>query len=136
MKVKSKLKVLKWDESTIEQLNQDSKVSIAVVEYNLEGELAGKAKVNYQMFYSYADSNNHLKSSAQYLGLLIVTGELQDKRGTFVLRDEGTFENGIAKSSLKIVPGSGTGDFNRIIGEGSYEASHTDSTFELDITTL
>ena len=134
MKVKSKFKILKWDESTIEQLTRDSKVSNAIVEYELEGDLTGKAKVNYQMFYDHADSKNHLKSNAQYLGLLVVTGEFQGKKGTFVLRDEGTFKNGIAKSSLKILPGSGTDDFARIIAEGGYEASHTDSTFELNIT--
>lgn len=134
MNVKSKFNITQWDESTIEQLNQDSKVSNAVVEYNLVGDLTGKAKVNYQMFYDHVDTNNHLKSNAQYLGLLIVEGEIQGNKGTFVLRDEGTFENGIAKSSLTVLPGSGTDDFIGIAGDGGYEASHTDSTFELNIT--
>jgi len=134
MKFKSKFNIAKWEESTIEQLTLDSKVSNAVVEYDLEGDFTGKAKVNYQMFYDHVDSENHLKSNAQYIGLLVVEGEFQNKKGTFVLRDEGTFENGIARSSLKVIPGSGTDDFTKIVGKGGYEASHTDSTFELDFT--
>ncbi|MEM9243110.1 MAG: DUF3224 domain-containing protein [Pseudomonadota bacterium] len=71
---------------------------------------------------------------AQYLGLLVISAELQDKKGSFILRDEGVFENGIATSSLKIMPGSGTNDFTGIAGEGIYKASHTNSILELNIT--
>lgn len=134
VKIKSEFKIIKWDESTIEQLTKNSKVSSAVVEYALQGELTGEAKVNYQMFYEHADAENHLKSKASYFGFLVISGSIQDKRGTFVLRDEGIFENGVAMSSLKIIPGSGTDDFTKIAGEGSYKASHTGSALELDLT--
>ena len=134
VEVKSEFKIIKWDESTIEQLSSTSKISNAIVEYALEGEISGKATVNYQMFYEYADIQNNLKSKAGYLGLLVISGSIRDKHGVFALRDEGTFENGVAASSLTILPNSGTDDFKLITGTGSYKASHTDSVLKLNIS--
>jgi hypothetical protein len=61
-----------------------------------------------------------------------IEGTISGKSGSFALEDQGTFAAGVAKSSLRIIEGSGTGDFKRIKGSAKYEASHTGASFELD----
>ena len=57
--------------------------------------------------------------SASFTGLQRVVGRIGDRSGSFVLRTNGTFENGTAKESWSVVPGSGTGDLRGLRGEGA-----------------
>ena len=51
--------------------------------------------------------------SATFVGLERVVGQVAGKAGSFVLHRTGVFENGIAKESYFVIPGSGTGDLER-----------------------
>ena len=59
-------------------------------------------------------------------------GEISGKKGSFVMLEKGLFHKGEADSSLKIIPGSGTGDLEDIMGTGDYRASHGASSLSLE----
>ena len=134
MQIQSKLEIIQWDESPIHTFVQQRKISTAKVEYALTGDITGNAKVHYQMFYHEANDENHPKSRAQYIGLLVIYGDIQGKTGCFILKDEGTIENAMARSSLIIIPNSGLNDFVDIQGSGTYTVSHTDAYLDLTIS--
>lgn len=48
------------------------------------------------------------------------------------MQDEGSFEHGVAHSSLHILPGSGLDELTGIEGSGMYRAGKEGVTFELD----
>ena len=83
----------------------------------LDGDLVAKAQTNFLM--QYPDDKN-----AHYSGYLLVDGTLGGKKGTFMIYEVGTWENGVASSSWEIVSGSGTGALKGISGTGSYAAEH------------
>jgi hypothetical protein len=57
---------------------------------------------------------------------------LSGKSGTFVLEDIGTFDGGEARSQLRIVEGSATGQLERIQGTGFYRADKKSFHWELE----
>jgi Protein of unknown function (DUF3224) len=132
MKAKAPYEVKKWQEETIQQIPPSMKMTKASVEFGLRGEIEGTAAVEYLMFYTSVDPKDQHKSTASYIGLMRIEGKISGKSGSFALADQGRFAAGIAKSSLKIIEGSGTGDFQRIKGLAKYEASQKGATFELD----
>ena len=132
MKAKAPYDVKKWQEETIQQIPPSMKMTKASVGFGLRGEIEGTAAVEYLMFYTNVDPKEQHKSTASYIGLMRIYGKISGKSGSFALADQGTFAAGIARSSLEIIEGSGTGDFKRIKGSATYEASHTGATFELD----
>lgn len=121
-----------WEETTYEQISPHMKMTKASVEYAFEGEIKGKALVEYLMFYRYYDPKDPHKSSATYVGLIAFTGQLSGKEGSFVLEDNGNFEDGTASSALKIISGSGFGALKDIGGTGKYRANQTGYHLELD----
>jgi len=66
-----------------------------------------------------------------------VVGRVGGRSGSFVLQHSGAFENGAAKGTLSVVPGSGTGDLRDLRGEGGYVAqegqSKTPFTLDYDL---
>jgi len=130
--VKSTYKVVNWKEDTWKEISPEVKLTKATVEFGLEGELLGKANVEYLMYYSFFDPKEPHKSSAEYIGMMHIEGKLKGKSGTFSLDDSGIFEAGTAYSTLRILEGSGTGDFKGIRGTGKYRANQEGNHFELD----
>ena len=68
-----------------------------------------------------AESNPY---TAAFVGLERVVGEVAGKAGSFVLKRTGVFENGTAKESYSVVPGSGTGELRGLRGEGASAVGH------------
>ena len=61
-----------------------------------------------------------------------VVGHVAGKAGSFVLQRTGTFENGVAKETYIVVPGSGTGELRDLRGEGESAVGHgTEHPFTL-----
>ena len=54
--------------------------------------------------------------SATFVGLEHVIGRIGGKTGTFVLQRIGVFENGQAKESYSVIPGSATGELEGLRG--------------------
>jgi hypothetical protein len=132
MKAKGTYTVKKWEESTYRQMTPEKKMTKASVEYGFNGEIEGRGLVEYLMFYSHFDPKDQHKSSASYVGLIYFEGTLSGKSGGFVLEDNGTFEGGFARSTLRIAKGSGTGQLDRIHGNGMYLADREGCHIELE----
>jgi len=132
MKAKGTYTVQKWEESNYQQLTPEKKMTKASVEYSFSGEIEGKGLVEYLMFYAHFDPKDQHKSSASYVGLIYFNGTLLGKSGSFVLEDNGMFEGGAAKSTLRIAKGSGTGQLDGIYGNGVYLANRDGYHIELE----
>ena len=132
MKAKGIYTVKKWEENMYEQVSPEMKMTKASVEYAFVGEIEGKALVEYLMFYTHVDPKDQHKSSARYLGLIKFNGSVSGKNGSFVMEDIGTFANGTAVSTLRIIDESGLGELKQITGTGTYRANQDGFQFELD----
>jgi hypothetical protein len=62
--------------------------------------------------------------SATFVGLERVVGRVGGNAGSFVLQRTGVFENGVAKESYVVIPGSGTGALRSLRGEGTSAVGH------------
>ncbi len=132
MQAKSTYTVKKWEEKPLDQVATEMKMTRATVEYEMQGEIDGKAQVEYLMFYKHFDEKDQHASSAVYVGLIMFKGKVNGSEGSFVFEDNGTFEKGGANSTLKIIAGSGTGDLKGIQGTGKYSADKNGAKIELD----
>jgi hypothetical protein len=132
MKAKGTYAVNKWEENPYDHISSEMKMTKASVEYVMSGEIIGKALVEYLMFHKYCDTNDQQTSSAIFLGLIRFVGNVQGKEGSFVVEDHGTFENGVASSTMQIIAGSGTGALRDIQGTGRYSANHNGAQIELE----
>ncbi|HUI31161.1 MAG TPA: DUF3224 domain-containing protein [Candidatus Acidoferrales bacterium] len=132
MKVKGTYTVKKWEESAYREMSPEKKMTKASVEYSFSGEIEGKGLVEYLMFYSHFDAKDQHNAAASYVGLIYFDGTLSGKSGSFVLEDNGAFEGGAAKSTLKIAKGSGTGLLDGIHGNGRYVADQGGYHIELE----
>jgi hypothetical protein len=132
MKAGGSYTVKKWKEASYRQISPDMKMTKASVEYTFGGEIEGTAFVEYLMFYSRFDPKDPHKSSASYVGLIYFEGTVKGTPGSFVLEDNGIFEGGTAKSSLRIAHGSGAGQLAGIHGTGMYLANREGYRIELE----
>ena len=101
-----------WDEKPYSEGQDLPKLTRASVSKTYTGDISGEGQVEYLMMY-------RSDGSATFLGLERIVGRLAGKSGSFVLQRTGVFENGMAKESYFVVPGSGTGDLRGLRGEGT-----------------
>ena len=57
-----------------------------------------------------------IKNSAAYVAIERVTGTLHGRRGTFVLQHTGIMTRGTGQLTVAVVPDSGTGDLEGLVG--------------------
>ena len=124
----------KWDEKTIEIIEDRTKLTRVTAEFTFAGDIEGIAKVEYLMFYSSFDPEDLHKAHAQYIGQIRIIGRLQQKLGSFVVNDVGSFIGGAANSELSIIAGSGTDELAGISGVGEYAASQQGCTWEMEVS--
>ena len=132
MHVKSTYKVKKWEEKPYEEISSSMRMTKASVEFEMNGDLTGKALVEYLMFYKHFDEKDQHKANAVYTGLIRFTGSVNGKAGSFAMQDNGSFEGGTAKSTLQVISGSGTEELKGISGSGKYIANQDGFNIELD----
>lgn len=109
--------ITNWDEKPYSEGPDLPKLTRASVTKTLTGDIEGEGRVEYLMMYA-------SDKSATFVGLERVTARIAGKSGTFVLQRNGVFENGIAKESYSVVPGSGTGELRGIRGNGTSGVGH------------
>ncbi len=117
--------ITNWDEKPVHEMVGGPKLSRASVTKVFRGELEGDGTVEYLMVY-------RGDGTAAFLGVERVVGRLGGKPGSFVLEHEGTFENGKAKATCRVVKGTGTGELSGIRGEGSFEAEGKEAPFAME----
>jgi len=104
--------VSSWDEETYQELSGGAKLTRARVTFGFSGDL--EAEGGWEALMCYREDG-----TAAYTGLQRTVGKLAGREGSFVLRADGTFENGEARSSWQVVPGSATGELHGLGGTGS-----------------
>lgn len=124
----------KWDEKTIDTIEEHRKLTRVSAEFVFEGDIEGLAKVEYLMFYSSFDPADMHSAKAHYVGQIRIIGKLKGKSGSFVVSDGGTFVDGVASSELLIIPGSGTDELGNISGVGEYAADQKGCTWEMEVS--
>lgn len=109
----------KWDEKPWYEGANGQKLTRATVVKTYHGDLEGEGTMEYVMAYTDA-------KRAVYVGMEQVVGSLAGAKGSFVMQDRGTFEDGVAASSFEIVEGSGTDQLSGIRGRASVDAVEAD----------
>ena len=113
----SRFAIKSWDEKSYSEGQDLPKLTRAAVTKTFTGDIVGEGYVEYLMMY-------RSDGSAAFVGLERVVGHLAGKAGSFVLQRTGIFENGLAKESYVVIPGSGTGELRSLRGEGSSAVGH------------
>lgn len=129
---KGALTPVRWDEKPYEILSRESRLSMAAVEYNFHGEAEGRGRGQYLLYYRHFNEKDVHHSESTYSGFVHWSGTLNGRTGTFILEETGNFEEGVASSTLRIVPGSGTDELKGIIGSGKVLANEGEAHFEID----
>ncbi|MGH7483475.1 MAG: DUF3224 domain-containing protein, partial [Longimicrobiales bacterium] len=114
---KARFAIKTWDEKPFSEGHDLPKLTRASVAKTFTGDIEGEGQVEYLMMYR-ADG------SATFVGLERVVGRIGGKTGTFVLQRTGIFENGQAKESYSVIPGSATGDLLGLEGDGNSAVGH------------
>lgn len=116
-----------WDEGPYAELEGAPKLTHARITNTYRGDLEGEGTSEVLMVYPTG-------STATYVGYERITGRLGGRSGSFVLQGVGTWEEGVARTTWTVVPGSGTGELTGLRGEGGYEAGHgqTEYPYRLD----
>lgn len=106
-----------WKEEPYGEEQDLPKLTRAAVIKTFTGDIAGEGHVDYLMMY-------RSDGSAAFVGLERIIGQVAGKAGSFVLQRSGVFENGVAKESFSVIPGSGTGELRGLSGEGTSALGH------------
>ena len=115
-----------WDEKPYSEGQDLPRLTRASVTKAYTGDIAGEGQVEYLMMY-------RSDGSGTFVGLERVVGRIGDKAGAFVLQRTGVFENGQAKESYAVIPGSATGDLRGLRDDGRSAVGHgTEHPFALD----
>jgi hypothetical protein len=115
-----------WDEKPWSEGQDPPKLTRATVTKTFTGDIEAESRVEYLMMY-------RSDGSATFVGLERITGRIGGKTGAFVLQRTGVFENGEAKESYSVIPGSGTGDLQNLRGDGRSAVGHgMEHPFSLD----
>jgi hypothetical protein len=104
-----------WDEGQYAELDGAPSLTHARISYRYRGHLEGEGESEVLMYYRSG-------TSATYRGYERVNGRLGGRSDSFVLESAGTFEAGVARTTWKVVPGSGTGELTGLRGEGGDDA--------------
>src|SRR5437870_2535055 len=114
---KGKFEVASWNEETYRELGAEGKLTRASVTQTFSGDIVGEGAVEWLMCYL-------PDGSARFVGLQHVSGSLGDKTGSFVFESIGDFDGKEARGVWTVVAGSGTGEFEKLRGEGRFVAPH------------
>ena len=109
-----------WDEKPFAESGAGTKATLASVIKSYAGGLEGKGTIDYVMAY-------RPDGTADFVGMEMVDGKLDGRAGTFVLQHGGVFEDGVAKITMSVVRGSGTGELRGLRGSAAISVGHDKS---------
>jgi Protein of unknown function (DUF3224) len=114
-KISAKFEVESWDEAPFHEGGGLPKLTRATVAKKYSDGIDGASTTVWLM--AYAEDG-----SATFVGLERLQATIDGRKGSLVLRHVGSFEDGVAKASLTVVPGSGTGELASARGDGDFLA--------------
>jgi hypothetical protein len=107
--------ITRWDEKPYDEIEGQPKLAHASVAGTYKGDVEGTGTIAYLMVYREDES-------ASYVFTQRVVGRLGGRSGGFVLHGSGAYEDGVARGTWSVVPGSGTGELSGLRGAGSFSA--------------
>jgi hypothetical protein len=119
--------VASWEEDTYEDLAGEEKLTRARMGFRLSGDLAGDLVSDALMYY-------REDGTAEYTGLQRFSGQIGGRSGTCVMVADGGYDGGEARSTWRVIPGSGSGDLAGLAGSGISVAAagQPGGTYSLD----
>ncbi|HET6331136.1 MAG TPA: DUF3224 domain-containing protein [Holophagaceae bacterium] len=114
-------KGLSWDETPHDEAPGEPKLTTVHARNRYSGDWEGEGILCLLMAYV-GDQAVH------YTGLERVTGSLDSKKGSFLLKHDGIFEDGLAKTTWTVVPGSGTDELAGLRGKGGFASGHAEES--------
>ena len=118
----TKMRIASWDESPVEEFGDGSKLTRAQVRLS-DGE-EGLASGSVGMLAYYRPDG-----TSSFVTVMRLTGILDGRAGSFVLRGEGAFDGTTASGRMTVVTSSGTGELARISGTCESVSTHADYPF-------
>lgn len=116
-----------WDEQPLDERGPDQKLTRAAVRKTYTGDAVGTSITEWVMAYA-------PDGTASFVGMERLTGDIDGRRGSIVLRHVGRYEDGAARGTLEVVSGSGTGELMDAAGGGGFVADPGGSiTLELTL---
>jgi hypothetical protein len=106
-----------WEEKPCSEGDNLARMTRASVTRAYTGDIVGEGQVEYVMMY-------RSDGSATFVGLERVIGRVADKSGSFVLQRTGVLEDGQAKESYSVIPGSATEELHGLMGDGISALGH------------
>jgi hypothetical protein len=106
-----------WDEKPYSADPDMPKLTRASVTKSYTGDIEGEAQVEYLMMY-------RSDGTASFVGLERVVARIAGQPGAFVLQRTGVFENGQARETYFVIPGSATGELRGLQGDGTSAVGH------------
>jgi len=119
--------VASWAEDIYEDLAGEEKLTRARMGFRLSGDLAGDLVSDALMYY-------REDGTAEYTGLQRFSGQIAGRSGTCVMVADGGYDGGEARSTWRVIPGSGSGDLAGLEGSGISVAAagQPGGTYSLD----
>ena len=116
--------------SPLEPYNQaaDAKIGRMSIDKTFAGDLVGTSQGEM------LSGGSPAEGSAGYVAIERVTGALQGRSGSVLLQHSGTMTPTSQKSTISVVPGSGTGELEGIAGTMSIEIEGGEHSYEFDYT--
>jgi hypothetical protein len=114
-----------WDEQPYAEHEGAPKLTHARVTSAYGGDLEGEGTAGLLMLYDNDD--------ATYAGYERVVGSLGGRSGSFVLRLDGGFERGAARTTWTVAEGTGTGELAGLRGEGGYVAKQGEAEMAYEL---
>jgi hypothetical protein len=118
----TKLKIASWDEKSIQEFDDGSKITRADVTL-LDGTDGLESGSFHSVMYYRPDG------TSKYTTVMRLTGILDGRSGSFVLVGDGTYDGVTAMGRLQIVDGSATGELVGIVGWAESDSTHGDYPF-------
>jgi hypothetical protein len=107
--------VTSWNEEPYAQREGERKLTRASVTQTLSGGLTGTGEVEWLM--SYQEDG-----TARFVGLQQLDGAIEGREGSVVVDTIGDFDGKEAVGTWTVVPGSGTGEWAGMRGDGRFRA--------------
>jgi hypothetical protein len=113
----TKMRIASWDETPVEEFDHGGKLTRALV--RLSDGADGLASGSMGMLAYYRPDG-----TSSFVTVMRLTGILDGRAGSFVLRGEGAFDGTTASGRMTIVAGSGTGGLAGISGTCESVSTH------------
>jgi hypothetical protein len=122
--IEARFEISNWDETPFDDGVGVSKLTEALVGKKYSGNIDGTSTTKWLMAYA-------PDKTATYVGIERIKGTVGGKRGSLVLMHDGTFADGAATATLRVV--SGTDELAGATGGGKFRADPAGSvTLDLD----